>query len=127
MESAFGASVLAFPGPVDPAPDWDRRDADGRPAQAVTDDGVPVWQVRVIDPTARRGQSEITVKVSSTTMPMIPELETAPFTPVVFEGLTVTPYVRDAGTGRGRIAYSWRATGVVPVGGGTSRRAGGES
>ena len=32
-----------------------------------------------------------------------------PFRPVEFDGLTVTPYVDDK---RGRVAYSYRATGM---------------
>jgi hypothetical protein len=35
-----------------------------------------------------------------------------PFRPVEFDGMTITPYVND----KGRLAYSYRATGVRPVG-----------
>jgi hypothetical protein len=37
----------------------------------------------------------------------------APVRPVVLEGLTVTPYLKDVGNGRQRIGYSLRATGMA--------------
>lgn len=73
--------------------------------------GHPLWQVRVIDadPDAKKGQGEVTVKIASISEPQLPpELNGLPFRPVVFAGLTVTPYVKE-GQGRPRVAYSLRA------------------
>ncbi|MBT1675969.1 plasmid replication, integration and excision activator [Curtobacterium aurantiacum] len=73
--------------------------------------GQPMWQVRVIDadPDARKGQNEVTVKIISISEPVAPpEIQGLPFRPVVFDGLSVTPYVKENG-GRPRVAYSLRA------------------
>ena len=73
--------------------------------------GHPLWQVRVIDadPDAKKGQGEVTVKIASISEPVLPpEMNGLPFRPVVFDGLTVTPYVKE-GQGRPRVAYSLRA------------------
>ncbi|WIB26620.1 hypothetical protein [Curtobacterium sp. MCSS17_015] len=70
-----------------------------------------MWQVRVIDadPDARKGQNEVTVKIISISEPVAPpEIQGLPFRPVVFDGLSVTPYVKENG-GRPRVAYSLRA------------------
>lgn len=126
MEDAFPAGALAFPGVAEPAPDWDHPQSDGSPGQQVDAEGLPLFLVRVVDPSARRGQAEITVKVAAISAPVIPEITGSPFTPVIFDDLAVIPYVRD-GSGRARIAYSWRATGVNPVGGSPSRKPGGDA
>jgi hypothetical protein len=39
-------------------------------------------------------------------------LEGLPVRPVVLEGVTVTPYLKEVGNGRTRIAYSLRASGM---------------
>ena len=73
--------------------------------------GHPLWQIRVIDadPDAKKGQGEVTVKIASISEPQLPpELNGLPFRPVVFDGLTVTPYIKE-GQGRPRVAYSLRA------------------
>lgn len=79
--------------------------------------GHPLWQVRVIDadPEARKGQNEVTVKIASVTEPAAPpEAGGLPFRPVFFEGLSVTPYVKENG-GRPRVAYSLRAREMKPA------------
>jgi hypothetical protein len=53
----------------------------------------------------------------------------APFRPVEFDGLTATPYVATTSTGRSRLAWSFRATGMrapgrVPSGVGNGGKAG---
>lgn len=61
---------------------------------------------------AKKGQGEVTVKVISATEPVAPpEIAGLPFRPIVFDGLTVTPYVKE-GAGRPRVAFSLRATGL---------------
>ena len=77
--------------------------------------GQRVWQVRVLDPDpeSRKGQAEVTVKVSSDHQPVPPKgPTTGPFRAVAFEGLTLTPYV-DTNGNFPKIAYSLRATGFA--------------
>jgi hypothetical protein len=74
--------------------------------------GKPLWSVRVIDldGSARKGQSEVVVKIPSATEPQLPPTMTGlPLRPVVFDDLSVTPYVQE-GTGRPRVAFSLRAS-----------------
>ena len=62
------------------------------------------------DPDARKEVKTVTVKITAEHQPVPPEAPAGmPFRPVEFEGLTVTPYVDDK---RGRVAYSYRATGM---------------
>ena len=73
-----------------------------------------VWAVRVIDadPAARKGKSEVVVKVSAEHQPVPPPaIPGMPFRPIEFEELTVTPYV-DENSGRPRQAFSFRALGI---------------
>jgi hypothetical protein len=73
-----------------------------------------VWSVRVIDadPLARRGKSEVVVKISADQQPVPPAASPgSPFRPVEFLELTVTPYV-DENSGRPRQAFSFRALGM---------------
>jgi hypothetical protein len=59
------------------------------------------------DPTAR--QKSLRVKVAAPDQPTLPAPHPGmPFVPVEFTGLTVTPYVNQAG----RLAYSLKAAGV---------------
>ena len=44
---------------------------------------------------------------------MPPEVAGTPVRPVVLEGLTVTPYMKEVGNGRQKIAYSLRAAGMA--------------
>lgn len=77
----------------------------------------PLWSVQVIDldPEARKGQSEVTVKIASATEPPVPPTAGGlPFRPAIFEGMTITPYVNQNG-GAPRVAYSLRATDVKPA------------
>lgn len=76
--------------------------------------GLRVWAVRVVDvdPEGRRGQAEVVVKVSAEVQPVPPPtLPGMPFRPVVFEGLTVTPWVDERGK-RPKLAHSFRASGM---------------
>ncbi|MEU0521360.1 plasmid replication, integration and excision activator [Streptosporangium sp. NPDC006007] len=71
--------------------------------------GLPVWQVSVVDadPEAKASQKSVTVKILTELQPVPPPpLPGLPFTPVEFDGMTVTPYV---GQDSGRLAYSLRA------------------
>jgi hypothetical protein len=86
--------------------------------------GLPLWQVDAIDADPAARDKTVRVKVAASDQPVLPAPPAAglPFVPVEFAGLTVTPYVSQAG----RLAYSLKATGVrVP--GRTGRSAGQES
>ena len=48
------------------------------------------------DPGAKKGQREVIVKIASVSEPQLPpELNGLPFRPVMFDGLTVTPNVKE--------------------------------
>lgn len=102
-----GAFVV---GEVEPVVKWsDDGQRQGQDLDKLT--GHPLWQVRVIDadPDAKKGQGEVTVKIVSISEPQLPpETNGLPFRPAYFDGLTVTPYVKE-GQGRPRVAYSLRA------------------
>jgi hypothetical protein len=71
--------------------------------------GGPLWMVEVIDADPEARAKTARVKVAAPVQPVLPPpLAGSPFTPVEFTGLTVTPYVNQAG----RLAYSLKATGV---------------
>ena len=113
-----GAFVV---GEVEPVEDYDlirAADEAGRERGDVqTRDKVTekrVWQVRVMDPDsqARKGQGEISVKISADQQPVPPpKLQGLPFRPVVFDNLTVTAWLDDRGS-RPQIAWSFRAEGM---------------
>src|SRR5258708_30985 len=74
--------------------------------------GLPLWQVDVIDADPAARDKTVRVKVATADQPALPAPPaSAPFVPVEFTGLTVTPYVSQAG----RLAYSLKATGVRAI------------
>lgn len=97
---------------LEPVRDFDKS-SPGAPVQAADKEtGWPVWAGVVLDadPDARKDVKTVNVKFVAPHQPVPPELPAGmPFRPVEFEGLTVTPYVDEK---RGRIAYSYRATGM---------------
>ncbi len=106
---AHGAYVV---GDVEAVRDFDKS-SPGKAVQAVDkESGLLVWSVSVLDadPEARKDMKTVTVKISAPHQPIPPEaIAGMPFRPVEFDGLTVTPYVDEK---RGRIAFSFRATGM---------------
>ena len=76
--------------------------------------GLPLWVVEVIDGDTSARDKTARVKVAAADQPVLPSpaAGVGPFVPVEFTGLTVTPYVNQAG----RLAYSLKATGVRAVG-----------
>jgi hypothetical protein len=71
--------------------------------------GAPLWAIEVIDADPETRTKTVKVKVMAATQPTVPPSPPGmPFTPVEFTGMTVTPYVNQAG----RLAYSLKATGV---------------
>jgi hypothetical protein len=75
--------------------------------------GLPLWQADVIDADPQARDKSVRVKVAAADQPVLPAPHQGmPFIPVEFSGLTVTPYVNQAG----RLSYSLRASGIRPVG-----------
>jgi hypothetical protein len=71
--------------------------------------GVPLWQVEVIDADQQARNRTVKVKVAAQVQPVLPSGPAGvPFVPVEFTGLTVTPYVNQAG----KLGYSLKASGV---------------
>jgi hypothetical protein len=71
--------------------------------------GLPVWVVDVIDADPQARDKTARVKVAAADQPVLPAPPAGlPFIPVEFTGMTITPYVNQAG----RLAYSIKATGV---------------
>ncbi|GDY33002.1 hypothetical protein [Gandjariella thermophila] len=103
--------------------------ARGRVQEQETDKetGERLWAVTVIDQSAeRKADAVVTVKIAAPHQPVPPEaIPGTDLRPVVFEGLTVTPWIDDkacrpAGPGdkhrcRARMGYSLRAREMKPV------------
>jgi hypothetical protein len=88
--------------------------------------GLPLWVVEVIDADATARTRTVKVKVAAQVQPVLPaHAGGVPFVPVEFTGLTVTPYVMQAG----KLGYSLKASGVrsPSPGGRTAGRPGAES
>ena len=85
--------------------------------------GLPMWVVEVIDADPQARDKTARIKVASADQPSLPSPSGAvPFVPVEFTGMTVTPYVSQAG----RLALSLRASGVRAPGR-SGRGSGGEA
>lgn len=78
--------------------------------------GQLVWIVRALDANedAARFGAEFKVKIAADHQPVPPaKIAGFPFAPVEFDGMTITPYANQ----KGRIAHSFRATGMrAPAG-----------
>ncbi len=71
--------------------------------------GLPLWVVEVIDADQTARARTVKVKVAAQVQPVLPAGPAGlPFVPVEFTGLTVTPYVNQAG----KLGYSLKATGI---------------
>jgi hypothetical protein len=89
--------------------DFDRSQGDRFVQQLDKSTGLPVWTVDVIDADPKARDRTVRVKVAAEYQPTLPPATPgSPFAAVEFNGLTVTPYVNQAG----RLAYSFRASGV---------------
>jgi hypothetical protein len=74
--------------------------------------GLPLWVAEVIDADPQAREKSVRVKVAATDQPQLPPAHPGmPFVPVEFAGLTITPYVNQAG----RLAYSLKATAVTAL------------
>jgi hypothetical protein len=109
---AFPDGVYAA-GAFEPVRDFDRSQGDRFVQQLDKGTGQPLWAVEVIDADPQARARTVKIKVISSHQPVLPPAASgAPFVPVEFTGLTVTPYVNQAG----RLAYSVKATGVRAAG-----------
>jgi hypothetical protein len=108
--------------------DFDRRNEPDNQARD-KETGERVWVVRVLDLDPEAGKfgrsTEVKVKVIAPHQPVPPASTVPGYPPAVeFEGLTLTPYVdsqrckpgRSSGDCRSRMAYSLRASSLVPAG-----------
>jgi len=100
-------------GEVEPMRDFDRSTKD-QAVQAVDRvTGELVWTVDVIDAERESRDRMVRIKLLAPVQPVPPsEAPGVPFRPVEFEGLTATPYVATTASGRSRLAWSFRATGM---------------
>jgi hypothetical protein len=116
-------------GTIEMVRDFDRSSKDRAVQQTDKVTGLPLWVVEVIDADEQARQRTVKVKIAATVQPVLPPpAPGSPFTPVEFDGLTVTPYVdtgRCQGKGKcgGRLAYSLRAAGVRAPSRGSARPA----
>jgi hypothetical protein len=96
-------------GAFEPMRDFDASSGDRFVQAKDKQTGEPVWVVEVIDADPAARDKTAKVKVVGQAQPTLPAPTAAmPFVPVEFTGLTVTPYVNQAG----RLAYSLKASGV---------------
>lgn len=101
--------------------DFDASTRENKVQAREKESGLPMWSVDVMDfdPDAR--ERTFKVKIAAAVQPVPPEtIAGTPVRPVVLEGLTVTPYIKDGN--RPRIAYSLRAAGLA-----APRRASGDN
>jgi hypothetical protein len=96
-------------GGFEPVRDFDASSGDRFVQSKDKTTGLPLWVVEVIDADPQARTRTVKVKVAAGQQPVLPPAPTnSPFVPVEFTGLTVTPYVTQAG----RLAYSIKAAGV---------------
>jgi hypothetical protein len=114
-------------GEVQAMRDFDRSTKDQAIQAVDRETGLLVWTVDVIDADPEARERTVRVKLLAPVQPVPPEAAPGmPFRPVEFEGLTATPYVATTTTGRSRLAWSLRATGMrapgrVPVAAGNAK------
>ncbi len=109
MTEVFAHGLYAIN--VDQAMDYDEKTRARTPSRDKVTDSL-VWTVSCIDSDPEARAKEVRVKLLAPHMPVLPP-EIVPgsgLRPVMFSGMTVTPYIDDNGRGRARLAFSFRAT-----------------
>ena len=120
METVFPAGAFLPAGEeVRPVLDYNAPTLpDGSKRQQIDGDlGLPLWQVTVFDndPEARGKEKAVVVKIAAAHQPVPPANTSGlPFTPVAFDGLTVTAYVDKNGSFP-KLAWAIKATGFAEV------------
>jgi hypothetical protein len=104
-------------GEVEPMRDFDRSTKDQAVQAVDRQSGLLVWTVDVVDADPEARERTVRVRVLAPVQPVPPEaMAGVPFRPVEFDGLTATPYVATTASGRGRLAWSFRAAAMrAPV------------
>lgn len=104
----------AVVGEVSAMVDFDLSTRENRVQAKDKESGLPVWTVDVMDFDPEARERTFKVKIASPVQPVPPEATNGmPVRPVYLENLTVTPYLKEVGNGRSRIAYSLRASGLA--------------
>jgi hypothetical protein len=100
-------------GEVEPMRDFDRSTREQAVQAVDRESGLLVWTIDVVDADSTARERTVRVRLLAPVQPVPPEpMAGTPFRPVEFDGLTATPYVATAASGRGRLAWSFRATGM---------------
>jgi len=107
FEAVFPHGAVFVPESIAEAQDFDEKTRTRTPSKDKLT-GQRVWQCRVMDMDPELGSRsrEVSIKILADVQPVPP---VGPFQPVEFENLTVTPYVGS----NGRLAFSYRASGIV--------------
>ena len=101
-------------GEVSAMVDFDASTKENRVQARDKETGTPVWTVDVMDFDPEARERTFKVKITAPVQPVPPEaVNGIPVRPVYLENLTVTPYLKDLGNGRQKIAYSLRASGMT--------------
>jgi hypothetical protein len=99
-------------GGFEPVKDFDASSGDRFVQAKDRATGLPVWVIEVIDADPAARDKAVKVKIATPDQPVLPPASAGmPFVPVEFTGLTVTPYVNQAG----RLAYSFKAAAISPA------------
>ena len=116
FHEVFPHGLLAV-GAVQPMADFDASTREKKVQARDRDTGIPIYTFDAMDCDPEARERTFKVKIVADQEPVLPAaIPGAPVRPVVLEGLTVTPYLKDVGNGRQRIAYSLRATGLAAPG-----------
>jgi hypothetical protein len=106
----YGSFVV---GEVQAMRDFDRSTREQAVQAVDRETGVLVWTVDVVDADPEARERTVRVKLTAPVQPVPPEAAAGvPFRPVEFDGLTATPYVQTLASGRGKLTWSFRATGM---------------
>jgi len=84
--------------------DFDRSSKETKVQQLDKESGLPVWTVDVMDFDPEARERTFKVKITAPVQPV---------PPVLLEGLLIMPYLKETGSGRARVAYSLRASGLA--------------
>ena len=99
-------------GAVEPVRDFEASKPDRFVQAKDRESGLPLWAVDVIDADPAARTKTARVKIAASDQPVLPPAAPGnPFPPVELTGLAVIPYVNPAG----RLAYSLKASGIIPA------------
>jgi len=100
-------------GEVQAMRDFDRSTREQAIQAVDRDTGELVWTVDVVDADPDARDRTVRVKITAPVQPVPPaEAPGLPFRPVEFDRLTATPYVQTMASGRGKLTWSFRASGM---------------